>query len=160
MTTTRMSGLVNEPMGASSTCVCDRDRRSVLGLDRRLRRLSRHFKLRRIYRDRLTAHLLEKGDDRQDFVLRESDRVLINVGHPSRIFLGRPFMAVIQIDVGLRLRQTFENEFAAQLGADPLQIRAPGRLARAYGMAERTLSLAEEDFLTNRGHVRRRLDRR
>src|SRR5688572_5030459 len=69
-------------------------------------------------------------------------------------------MTVIQIDVGLRLRQTFENEFAAELGADPLQIGAPGRLARAYGMAERTLSLAEEDLLTNRGHVRRRLDGR
>src|SRR6476469_9043635 len=118
ITTIKIIGLVNAPMDASSTCLCDGDRHGLFRLDRRRWSLPRHFELGWIHGNRLSAHLLQERDDGQDFILRQTDGVLVDVGHAGRIFLGQPFVSVVQVNVGLRLRQAFENEFTAELGAD------------------------------------------
>src|SRR5690606_10373087 len=97
--------------------------------------------------DRLAAHLLQEGNNRENFVLREANRVLIDVRHPGRILLRHPLVAIIQIEVGLRLRQAFEDELAGEFRADTFEVRATGRFARANRVAERALPLAEEDLL-------------
>src|SRR5690348_13699456 len=66
MTTSKIIGLVNAPMGASSTCLCNGDRPGISGLDRRGWRLSRHFELRRTDGNRLSAHLLQERDHGQN----------------------------------------------------------------------------------------------
>ena len=158
MTTSKMIGLVNVPIGASSTCLCDGCRHGIFRLDRRWRSLCRHFELGRIDRNRLSAHLLQERDDGSDFISSQPDRVLVDVGPPGRILLGQTFMAVIEVDIGLRLRQTFKDELAAELGADAFEVRTPRRFAGADRMTECALALAEEDLLADRGHVRRRFD--
>src|SRR5215831_12098336 len=153
-----MTGLVNEPIGASSACLCDGHGRSGHFCRRGGRLL--HFELRRTDRNRFAAHLLQKCDHRENLVLRQPDRVLVDVGHPGRILFRQPFMPIVEIDVCLWLRQTFENEFATELGTDTFEVRTAGGFAWTDGMTERTLTFAEEDLLADRRHIGRRFDSR
>ena len=81
---------------------------------------------------------------------------LLMYGMRAGYSFGLPFMTVVQIDIGLRLRQAFENKLPRQLGADAFQVRTPGRFARTDGMAQRALAFAEKYFLSDGRHIGRR----
>src|SRR5512139_1216230 len=149
-----MTGLSSDPpIYSSSVRLRDSHGFSLSRLHGSRRGRPWHLQLRRIHRDRFTAHLLQERDHGENFVLREPDGILVNVGHPGRIFLRRTLMTIIEIDIGLRLGQAFEDEVAAEFGADSLQVRAAGGLAGTDGMTKRALAFAEENLLPDRRHV-------
>ena len=68
-------------------------------------------------------------------------------------------MAIVLIDKGLRLRQTFIEKLTAQFRTDSLQVRAAGRLAGADRVAQRTLALTKENLLSDSRQISRRFYR-
>src|SRR5437879_7487528 len=113
---------------------------------------SRRFDLEELDRHLLAGHVLQKRDDRQDFIVTQSDRLLVDVRHLGRKGFGLADVLVVLIDVGLRLGQALVEEVPCQLGPNALQIRTP-TFDGSNRMAQGALTLAEKDLLPDRSHV-------